>query len=377
MKTRKINVKTGGLFTKKHLSSETNRLIYEDVDGNFHLVKAGEELNTGIFGKTVMNLFTFDLGTDIFDFDFSGQITSKDGIKLSGAVNLTVRLIKDDDKILRMFFDEKTETELLRIAVLHYVQKFTNTIEAVKMKGNIAALTEFLYKSKSGVSELNDCCYEIISFTIKNLDLQDKELNELLNKTVKEKAKEEHTKELTIIKLEQADKEQEYKIKETKGKLDLETTIEKHKNDLVISKAETDLVVERKKFQLDNTKRVVDRLHKIKEADIFKNKEGQMAFFPQEIFKLLEQENELLLLKENDRQKIIQTAFSQLHNSNQSFQAGQLIAVKKVLENFFNFNFGDFSEVQQGTQTIDTALNALQDKKAEPNKEQPQDPPKE
>jgi hypothetical protein len=361
MKTRISNIETG-FWGRTHKSTKDRRIIHTDVDGNQTVIKKDEEIKSGFFSSS-FTLQLLDTSNNTVDVDFSGIVITKDGIKVNGLITVTASIADDDEKILRVFNDEQKEIELFKNSVIHFVQKLINGIVASKLKGSIVDLTDFLLKSKTEITVLNDCCYEAKSFTIKNLDLQDKALNELLNKTVMEKQKEEHSKELTLIRLEQTKKEQELKVSETKGLIDIENTKEENKIELGKKKALADLEIERKKFQLDNTKRVVDRLNKIKEADILKNKEGQMAYFPKEMFSLLERENELLLLQENDRQKIIQTAFSQLYNSNQSFQAGQLIAVKKILENFFNIQLGDINETRPNTQVIDANLNNILDKK--------------
>lgn len=358
MKTRKFEIQSGGFFTKSHSSSDTTRLIFEDVDGNFHLVKAGEALKTGLFASTVMKLYGFNLGNDIVEFDFSGQVTSKDGIKLTGAVSLTVSVFKNDEKIFRLFHDEKTENELLRTAVIHFVQKFTNTIDAVKIKGNVSTLTEFLYKQKSDVSNLNDSCYDIVSFTIKNLDLQDKELNDLMNKTVKDIQREEHTKQITTIKLEKTDIEQKFKEGEIKGQLELDKIKDIHKIELDKHKSEADLELQHKKalanieiekaqLELQKLKKQTELFNKLEESKILATEEGKIALFPKEMFDLLTKEVEVAGSEESGKQKLLTNFINQWLQSGTSFKAGQLDAMKQILANHLNIRLTEYNEISE------------------------------
>jgi hypothetical protein len=327
------------------------------IDGSPHKIYKADEQYSGSIFRSYDQYAIIYMGTNKEDFAIKDQLITSDGVGVEAKLTLNYNIIDEDEKIRKAIVNVDGERDLLIQSITRRLQEFIKNFKAVDIRKEVSNATTLLIEKLPVIEKESDTCFHVRSISVANFLVQNSDLNTIVSKSLKDIETENAQREITRIKLEKATLEQDYKVNEAKGQielekikaaneLELEKLKEQHKLDIEKSKQANQIDLEKQKLEVEKLKRQNEILHKLEQAEALQTEHGKFAFFPEEMFNVLKKELELKLANNNDKQKILSQFLQLSLNNNQSYQSGQLNAMKAFLSRHLN--------IQLTEQNLDT-----------------------
>jgi len=280
-------------------------------------------------------------------------VSTRDGIRVTGKLSSIIALQDENEFIKRVFLNENEELILLKNVILKEIQKFISDIDAKEVKTSVQDLNKELennlydFKSKS--------CFVVKSLVLNSIHLEIKEIDSIHSASLIDKQQREKDDELNQIKLKlsqslnklkqaEAESEQKLQLERNKHEILLEKEREMNKIGLAKEKRKAELEIESLEIELQKKKNELEFTRKKQLAVLLKSEEGKLAQNPELWYKLQELIENTKALNLKDQQSFAQEFIKNLYNTKQSFQQGQLITLKKMVEKVFNIQTPDYED---------------------------------
>jgi len=324
------------------------------IDGIPHKIyKVGEQYSGSLF-KSYNQYAIIDMGTNKEDFSIKEQLITSDGVGIEAKLILNYNIVDDEEKIRKAIVNISGERDLIVQSITRQLQDFVRHFKAVSIKKEVANASKMLIEKIPLIEKESDTCFHIRNISVGSFIIQNSDLNAIVSKSLKDVETENAQREITRIKLEKASLEQSFKVNEAKSQielekikaqneLELEKLKEQHKLDIEKNKQSNQIELEKQKLEIEKLKRQNEILHKLEEAEALQTEHGKFAFFPEEMFNVIKKELELKLANNNDKQKILSQFLQLSLNNNQSYQSGQLNAMKAFLSRHLNIQLSEQS----------------------------------
>lgn len=333
------------------------------IDGSPHKIYKADEQYSGSLFRLFDQYAIIDMGTNKEDFSIKDQLITSDGVGVEAKFTLNYNIIDEEEKIRKAIVNVDGERDLLVQSITRRLQEFIKNHKAIDVRKEVSNATTLLIEKLPQIEKESDTCFHVRSISIANFLIQNSDLNTIVSKSLKDIETENAQKEITRIKLEKASLEQSFKVNEAKGQieleklkaaneLELEKLKEQHKLEIEKNKQANQIELEKQKLEVEKIKHQNEILHKLEQADVLQTEHGRFAFFPEEMFNVLKKELELKLANNNDKQKILSQFLQLSLNNNQSYQSGQLNAMKAFLSRHLNIQL---TEQNLDTGTVDLA----------------------
>lgn len=331
------------------------------------IYSAGRTYGGSLFNSTDYYAFV-NMTTQKKQFVIGDQLYTSDGVGVEAKFTINYHIKDVDDRIRRAIVNFTGEQDLLVFSITKRLQNFIKEIKSVDVSKKVASATEMLIEQLQSIDAESDSCFYVRNISINSLSILNDDINQIISKSIKDIETEYAHNEVTKIKLAMAGLEQEFKLSEAKGQIELDKI--KAQNELELQKLkeqhslENQFNLEKQKLELDKLRRDDDLTHKLKEADALQTDQGKFALFPAEMFNVLKKELELKYINDNDKHKILKE-FSQLvFNSDQSRKAGQLSTMQAFLARYLNVEFTEQSNTDI-TKQVEDYLSTRTNKLAE------------
>jgi len=360
-------------------NSTTEKRVATLLSNTPFKIYAPDEQYSGALFRTYDSYALIDMTTNKEEFVIRDQLVTSDGIGIEAKLTINYQIIDEEEKIRKALVNMNGEKDLLLHSIIRRLQEFIKDFKSVDIKKEVSNSTTMLYDKLSAIEKESATCFHIRSISIANFSILNSDINSIVSKSLKDIETENAQKEITKIKLEKAGLEQDFKISEAKGQIELEKIKaqneleldklkEQHKLEIEKNKQTNQIELEKQKLEVDKLRHQNELIYKLEQADALQTEHGKFALFPEEMFNVLKKELELKLANNNDKQKILSQFLQLSLNNNQSYQSGQLNAMKAFLSRHLNIQLSELNLDGGGidiTKEVDKLPETVEKKKVE------------
>jgi len=334
----------------------------------YKIYPIGEQYSAALF-RTYNQYALIDMGTNKEEFAIKDQLITLDGVGVEAKLIINYNIVDEEESIRKAIVNITGEKDLLLQSITRRLQEFVKNFKAVDVRKEVSNATTLLIGKLQLIEIECKTCFQIRSISVANFAILNSDLNSIVSKSLKDIETEHAQREITKIKLDKANLEQSFKVNEAKGQielekikaqneLELEKLKEQHKLEIEKNKQANLIELEKQKLEVEKLKHQNEILHKLEQADALQTEHGKLAFFPEETFNILKKELELKLANNNDKQKILSQFLQLSLNNNQSYQSGQLNAMKAFLSRHLNIQLTE-QNFDNGTADLANELEKL------------------
>jgi len=334
-------------------SNEESKLLIQYKSDKLDILPKGYKITTGLLYTDIKSIFSIKVSNTSHDMNIDNIVSTRDGIRVTVKLSSIIALQDENEFIKRVFLNENEELILLKNVILKEIQKFISDIDAKEVKTSVQDLNKELennlydFKSKS--------CFVVKSLILNSIHLEIKEIDSIHSASLIDKQQREKDDELNQIKLKlsqslnklkqaEAESEQKLQLERNKHEILLEKEREMNKIGLAKEKRKAELEIESLEIELQKKKNELEFTRKKQLAVLLKSEEGKLAQNPELWYKLQELIENTKALNLKDQQSFAQEFIKNLYNTKQSFQQGQLITLKKMVEKVFNIQTPDYED---------------------------------